>query len=152
MEHLLKLKAIQKEISLHGTKEFPVRKGYQAEKVFVVLSCDMEGRLARIEFFGSAEMKEKVGQYDYSAFSKGSSGQEAAGNCWIPCLHKAVVFLPGGENVTETRRIDNLEVNKPIADMMFNAEIFFKDIDFVGEFKDTYRATRSARGAAGALP
>ena len=132
MEHLLKLKAIQKEISLPGTKEFPLRKGYQAEKVFVVLSCDMEKRLIRIEFFDSAEMKEKTGQYDYSAF------QKVDDNCWISCLQKAVIFLPDGETVTETRHITNFEANKPIADSMFNADIFFKDVEFVSEFDQTY--------------
>lgn len=131
MEHLLRLKGTP-ETPLPATEEFPLRRGYQTEKLFVVLSCDNDGKLVRIEFFKSPEMKEKTAQYDYSVF------QKAVDNCWISCLQKAVVFLPGDEDVTETRRIDNLEVNKPIADMMFRVDIFFKDVDFVDEFKDTY--------------
>lgn len=142
MEHLLKLKQTA-ETSLPGTPELPLRKAYQTGKVFVVLSCDTEGRLTQIEFFKSPEMKEKTAQYEYSAFRKAAdratrSARGAAGNCWMPCLHKAVVFMPDGEKVTETRRINNLEVNKPIADRIFAADIFFKDVDFVSDFSKTY--------------
>jgi outer membrane lipoprotein-sorting protein len=131
MEHLIKLKTLQ-ETRVPGTAEFPERRSYQSTKVFVVLSCDTNGRPARIEFYKTADMDKKTGEFNYSAYFKVSD------NCWIPCLHKAVLFGPGGEQVTETRRIDNLEVNKPIADKMFSADLFFKDVDFVPEFKDTY--------------
>ncbi|MDD4869978.1 MAG: hypothetical protein PHR77_05410 [Kiritimatiellae bacterium] len=131
MEHLYKLKDLS-ETSLPGTSDFPVRKSYQASKVFVVLSCDANGRAVQIEFFKSSDMKEKTAQFKYSDFYKVSD------NCWIPRLHKAVVSMPDGEKVTETRRIDNLEVNKPIADKIFSADLFFKNLEFVSDFKETY--------------
>lgn len=131
MEHLRKLIDIQ-ENELPATPEFPVRKSYQAPKVFVVLSCDTNGCPVQFEFFKAPDMKEKTAQVNYSSFTKVSD------SCWIPCLHKTIIFVAGGDKVTETRRIDNLEVNKPIADNMFSADLFFQDIEFVADFKDTY--------------
>jgi hypothetical protein len=126
MEHLTQLKELP-ETTLPPAAGFAESMGYQSEKVYVVLSCDSEGRLARIEFFKSSEMKEKNAQYDFSAF------QEAAGDIWIPCVHKAEVFLPNGEKIVETRRISNLAVNEPISDRMFDAQSFFKDVELVEE-------------------
>jgi len=131
MEHLKKLTGIRED-HLQPTFEFPIRRSYQAPKVFVVLSCDTNGCPAQFDFYKAPDMKEKTAQVNYSSFQKVSD------NCWIPCLHKSVIFMPGGNNVTETRRIDNLRVNEPIADSMFSSEIFFKDIEFVSNFKDTY--------------
>jgi outer membrane lipoprotein-sorting protein len=131
MEHLLKLRNL-KETAMPAEPDLPTRRSYQAERVFVILSCDAESRPTKIEFFKSSDMKEKVAQYTYSMFQKVSD------NCSIPCLHKAVVSLPDGTQLTETRRIDNLEVNKPVAPNMFSADLFFKDIEFVPEFKNTY--------------
>ncbi|QTA92659.1 LolA family protein [Desulfonema magnum] len=131
MENLLKLRGLP-EISLPATDEYPIRKAYQAEKAYVVLYCDNSERLIKIEFFDSSEMKKSIAHYNYSAFQKANE------HCWIPCLHKAVISLPDGEEMTETRRINNLEVNKPVADRMFKAGIFFKDVEFVGDFEKMY--------------
>jgi hypothetical protein len=131
MEHLLKLKDIPETV-LEGTTDLPVRRGYQAPKVFVVLSCDKDGKLTRIEFYSAADMQKKTAEYEYAFF------QKITETCWIPCLHKAVLYLPSGDRAEETRRINNLEINKPIAPALFEHLPFFKDIEFTDEFEKTY--------------
>lgn len=130
MEHLMKLRGVP-EKDMDATPEFPVRRGYEAEKVFVVLSLDATGRLVRIEFYSTPSMTEKTAQYDYSAF------QEVAGGAWVPCLHKGA-FNVGGVASEETTRVDNLVVNEPIAPNLFVAGPFFKDVEFVDEFERMY--------------
>jgi outer membrane lipoprotein-sorting protein len=130
MDHLMKLRGIP-ETNLAATAEFPVRRGYASEKVFVVLSLDATGRLARIEFYATPEMKTKTGQYDYSAF------QEALPGVWIPCLHQGTFRIAGVES-KETSRVDNLSVNKPIAPNLFEPGPFFKGVEFVDDFGKIY--------------
>ncbi|MFH0952866.1 MAG: hypothetical protein V1873_00900 [Verrucomicrobiota bacterium] len=130
MDHLLKLRGVA-EKDLDGTPEFPVRKGYETAKVFVVLSLDATGRLARVEFFTSPEMKDKTGQYDYSAF------REVLPGVWIPCLHQGTFRIAGSES-KETSRVDNLSVNQPIAPSLFDPGPFFKGVEFVDEFGKIY--------------
>jgi hypothetical protein len=47
--------------------------------------------------------------------------------------------LPGGETVTETRRVDDLAVNKPIPQGLFNPNAFFKGVEFVDDLMKTYQ-------------
>lgn len=131
MDHLMKLKGIA-ETNLEPTAEFAERKGYDTGKLFVVLSTDMTGRLARIEYFSSPAMKETTLQCDYSEF------QPVAGGAWMPCLHRAILKMAGVES-KETSRIDNLSVNQPIPPNLFVAEPFFKDVEFVDSFEEIYR-------------
>ncbi|MBN1674378.1 MAG: hypothetical protein JXR37_25245 [Kiritimatiellae bacterium] len=131
MEYLLRLRDLREE-ALEGTETFPVRRGYQAEKRFIVLNCDTEGRLARIDFYESAEMRKRTGSCEYDAF------QQVAPGCWIPCLHKETV-LELDEPVTTTRRISNLVVNQPVAPGLFDPKAFFKDVEFTGDFHKTYQ-------------
>lgn len=126
MDHLIKIKDTP-EAELPAAGEFPVRRGYDMGRLFVVLSLDAEGRLARLEFFDSAEMKNKTAQYDYSAF------QPAAAGAWIPCLHQGSVWA-GGVETRETVRLDNLAVNQPIPANLFVAAPFFKGVEFVDDF------------------
>ena len=130
MEHLLRLRNTP-ETSIPSTEEFPVRKGFQKENLFAVLSCDNLGRLISIEFFKSSDMKEKTGIYTYSEFTKIDD------DCYVPCLHKGVLFMPDGEEVSETRVITNFEANKPIPDKMFDPSLFFKNIEFTGDFVES---------------
>ncbi len=125
MEHLLRLRGVP-EVALEGTSEFPVRRGYETARLFVVLSADGEGRLARIEFFSSREMSRQKAQYDYSGF------QEVAEGVWIPCLHKAELS-EAGLKVEETTRVSNLSVNSPVPGDLFKADAFFTDVEFVAE-------------------
>ncbi len=131
MEHLLRLRGVA-ETNLPGTDDFPVRRGYSAEKVFVVLSLDKEGRLARVEFFSGPDLKTQTARYDYSAF------QEPIPGVWFPCLHQAVASLEGVES-RETTRVNNLSVNTPIAPSLFVAAPFFKKVRFASSFEDIYK-------------
>jgi hypothetical protein len=131
MDHLVKLKGVA-ETNLEATAEFPERKGYDTGKLFVVLSMDATGRLARIEFFATPEMKETTLQCDYSDF------QQVAGGSWIPCLHRSFLKMAGMES-KETTRVDNLSVNQPIPANLFVAGPFFKDVEFVDSFDAIYR-------------
>jgi hypothetical protein len=130
MEHLMKLRGVA-EKDLDATPEFPVRTGYETEKVFVVLSLDAEGRLARIEFYATPAMAHRTAQYDYSGF------RQVAGGAWVPCLHKGA-FTVGGVETKETVRVDNLAVNEPIAQGLFVAGPFFEGVEFVDEFDKVY--------------
>ncbi|MFC1497151.1 outer membrane lipoprotein carrier protein LolA [Verrucomicrobiota bacterium] len=131
MDHLLRLKETAEE-TLKPEQNFPVKKGYQADKNFVVLSLDAKGRLARIEFFNSSEMRNKTAQYDYSNFN------EVLPDLWIPCLHHATARI-GDIESEETVRITNLTANKPIAKSLFIAAPFFKKVEFVDNFEDVYK-------------
>jgi len=131
MDHLMKLKGIA-ETNMEPTVEFMERKGYDTGKLFVVLSMDATGRLARIEYFPSPAMKETTLQCDYSDFL------QVAGGVWVPCLHRAVLKV-GGVESKETTRVDNLSINKPIPSNLFVAGPFFKDVDFVDSFEAIYR-------------
>lgn len=130
MDHLHRLQGLP-ETDLAATGEFSVRKGYQKDSLFVVLSLDAQGRLARIEFFRDAAMNEKTGEYRYSAF------QEVLPGVWIPCLHEGT-FDAAGVTTKETSRIDNLAVNQPIAENLFVAGPFFQKVKFVDSFEKIY--------------
>ena len=108
------------------------RRGYAAAKTFVVLSLDASNRLIRVEFFATAEQRQKTAQYDYSAF------QEVAPGAWIPCLHKGVFNLGGVESY-ETTRVNNLAVNQAIPPKLFDHDLFFQKVEFVGSFEEIYK-------------
>lgn len=131
-EHLILLENLP-EKTLEADRNFPVRKAYPAEKVYVVLCMDTLNRLAKIEFYKSDEMRQKTAEYNYSEFYKVSD------DCWIPQLHKSVMYMPDGETISETRIIDNLEVNKPIPESLFQANLFFENVEFVDDFDKTYQ-------------
>lgn len=131
MDHLLRLKGVP-ENSMEPEKDFPVRKSYDAGKVFAVLSMDPEGRLARIEFYPSKEMKEKTAQYDYSQF------QEALPGVWIPTLHR-VSYSQGGVDASESSRVDNLRINPSVNPDLFDPGRYFVNIKFASTFDEIYR-------------
>ncbi|MBI3986590.1 MAG: hypothetical protein HY343_06705 [Lentisphaerae bacterium] len=130
MEHLTRFRNAPETV-LESTPELPVRRGYKTEKVYVVLGCDADGRLARLEFFRADDMKDKVAVYEYSQFTKVSD------DCWIPCLQKGVMLEPAMA-AQETRRIGNLIVNQPIAAGLFDAKSFFKGVEFTADFDSTF--------------
>jgi hypothetical protein len=130
MDHLMRLAGAAAR-PMDPTEEFPQREGYDAENCFAVLSLDAVGRLARIEVFTAADMKQKTAEYAYSAF------KEAAPGVWIPCLHQVTAWT-GGVETRETSRIDNLAVNPPIAGALFIAEPFFRGVPFTASFDEIY--------------
>ncbi|MFA5044262.1 MAG: hypothetical protein WC381_00590 [Kiritimatiellia bacterium] len=126
MEHLLRLRGVT-EIPLAGVPGYPVRRGYARERVFVVLACDAEGRLARIEFFKTPEMKDLTALVEYGDFKK------VTDTCWLTGLQQGTAYF-GAKTVRETRRFDNLVVNKPITAGLFDAAAFFPKVDFTDDF------------------
>lgn len=130
VEHLLNIGAAA-EIDLPATGEYPVRKGYQTERLFVVLSMDTQDRLAGIEFFATSEMQQKNAQYTYSNFVEPVAG------VWLSTLHEAIVWVNGNE-INETTRISNLAVNRTIAPSLFKPANFFKGVDFASRMEDIY--------------
>lgn len=130
MDHLLRLRGVP-EIDMEPEDGFLVRKGYQADKTFVILSLDSKRRLARIEFYTSPRRKEKTAQYEYGQFKEVLSG------VWIPCLHNATRKIRNSES-KETVRITNLTVNEPIAKSLFVPGPFFKNVQFVDNFADIF--------------
>jgi outer membrane lipoprotein-sorting protein len=133
MEHLLRLQGIP-ESSLAPLPDFPLRRGYEAGKVFAVLSCDRGERLARIEFFSSSAMTNEVARYEYSEFV------EAGEDCWFARLHKAVLRLPEGEQVTEVRRVSGLKLDEPADDSLFDPAPYFAGVTFTNDFRMTYES------------
>jgi outer membrane lipoprotein-sorting protein len=131
VEHLAKLRGLP-EVHLPPGSAGEVRRGYQAERVFVVLAVDARQRLTQITFYKTPRMEEITAVYRYDDHT------EAAPGCWIPLRHKATVYLPDGERIEETRRIGKLAVNEPIAATLFQADLFFQDVEFVSEFTNTY--------------
>lgn len=127
VEHLLRIQDCP-EKALPGTEELPVRRSYSAAGLTVILSCDPDGRLVHVDFFKTPAAKELVARYTYSSFVK------SAGGAWVPCRHRAELFLANGEKVTETRRIDNLVLDKPVAAALFDHSIFFRGVEFVNDF------------------
>jgi len=130
MEHLLRLRNCAETV-LPATREFPLRCAYDASPLTVVLCCDARERPLRIEFFRSPAMKDSVARYDYDDFLE-------ADGCWLARVSKAVMTLPDGRRVHETRRIDNLRVNQPVEDSIFAVERFFEGVEFTNDFKMTY--------------
>jgi len=130
LEHLHNLRDLP-EVEIPPIDNEPVRRGYQTKGVFVVLSCDSEGRLVGVRFFETRAMRERIAEYTYAAF------QQVSTDCWIPCLHRGALLLSDGTRVEEVRRISNLTVNLAIAERMFDAGVFLKNVSFVDDFEKT---------------
>lgn len=128
MEHLARLQGVDEQV-LDKTQEFPVRRGYQTEHVYVVLSCDSHGRLKQIEFFKSGDRKERTALYKYEDFI------DVAEDCYLAGVQRAEILMDG-EIIYETRRFDNLQFNKPVDPVVFDAKEFFDDLEFVSDFSE----------------
>ena len=128
LDHLQQMEGLT-EKDFPPTDEFPTRKAYEAEHVFVILSCDDKNRLARLEFYDSPDMKIKLGDYLYSSFVR------VCDDCWIPRKHVIHRWLPQEEiDVTETVRVDALRVNEEIEAAKFDASLHFKGVRFSDDF------------------
>ena len=125
--NIIELLAGATEVPLDPTSEFPTRAGYDNGKSFAVLSLDPQGRLARYELYGSRAMTDLATRTDFSAF------QEILPGVWIACLQQSKVTLAGLDR-TETTRIDNLVANSDLPASLFQAEAFFKGVEFVDSF------------------
>ncbi len=130
MEHLVKLRGIADE-ELEGDETYPVKRGYQAEKVYAVLSLDAEGRLALIEFFASANRKIKTAEYRYRGFVEATPG------VWVSGLIEATLWINRDE-IRETSRLSNLTVNEPVAASLFVPDNFFEGVEFTSRLEEIY--------------
>lgn len=130
MDHLLRLRGMA-ETNLPATSAFPIRKGYNTGKMFALLSLDASNRLARIEMFTAPDLKQTIARIDYGNFT------EAAPGIWLSRLHQSTMWL-GGTESKETSRFDHLAVNQPIAQNLFKAALYFKDIEFAPSFELMY--------------
>lgn len=114
------------EIELPPTDEWPLRRGYDADRHFVVLSMDAQNRLRRLDSYESAEMKSHRGEIIYDNFV------EAVPGGWIPRLHRSRI-LDGEIEIREIRRFSNLEVNGTIAPERFDAGLLKNISEWVDE-------------------
>ena len=126
MDHLMRLKGTPEE-EMEGSAEYPVRRGYASGAGYLVLALDAQQRLARIELFSGEDRSSPSATFAYSRFA------EAVPGVWIPQLHVASVRVEG-ETVEERIRIENLRVNQPIAERLFDAAAFFAGVEWVDDF------------------
>lgn len=130
MDHLLRLRGI-KEIELAPELDWPVRRGYDTDKVYAELRVDSQGRLGRIDLFTGVDRGKPTAKFFYRDFYEPLPG------VWIPRLHETELNT-GGKTSRETTRFDNLKVNEPIAPVLFVAAPFFKGIQFENSFDKIY--------------
>lgn len=129
-EHLLRLKGVAEE-ELPGTAEFPVRRGYQAERIYAVLCLDASNRLARLEFYRDAGRQDLVAHYRFIQF------EEKAGVPFV--LRQEAVLRTGEVEAHETTQVLRLEVNQPQPGLLFQPDRFFKKVTFTGDMKEIYK-------------
>ncbi len=130
MDQLLRLKGLPEQ-ELPASEAAPVRRGYLAAKVYVVVEVDAQGRLSALEFYTGADRAQRTARYDYSAYT------ELAPGLWFPLLHKTRV-TQGGVESDETTRISNAVVNQPIPDGLFLPATFFPGVEFTDNLDDIY--------------
>jgi hypothetical protein len=130
MDQLMRLRGLPEQ-ALPATASAPVRRGYQATRVYVVLEVEASGRLAAVEFYSGPDLAQRSGRYEYSAYT------ELAAGLWFPLLHKAQL-QQGGVESEETTRLSNAVVNQPIPEGLFLAAPFFKNVEFTDNLDEIY--------------
>lgn len=130
MEHLVRVRSLPETILMPDENGWQ-RTAYRGTNVYAVLTTDAQGRLHRLDVYPSEDAEAPIGEYRYENFV-------AAGDAWIPLLHRGMAHLPDGGEVTETRIIDNLRVNEPITPDTFDPSRFFTNVTFTAEFMDTF--------------
>lgn len=128
MEHLYRLQGLA-EVELAGEGAYPIRRGYETERLFVVLHADDAYRLGRIELYESSDRTRLAVEIDFDAF------EEVVDGVWIPMRHQSRSVL-GAIEVRETTRFSNFSANEPIPQHLFNAAAFFSDVQWVDQFED----------------
>jgi len=131
MKHLFKIDDAEED-ELPATEEFPVRRGYRVGEVYVVLSLGPKEKLQQVEYFDSPEMEKRILRTEYRNFEEVLPGVE------IPCYHATELKFQGIEK-TEDVQFLNMQVNKPIAKGIFDPDVYFEDVEFVGSFDEIYK-------------
>lgn len=130
MDQLLRLRGLPGQ-ELPAREGVPVRRGYQAAKVYVVLELNADDRLAAVEFYTTSEMVQRTARFEYGAYT------ELAPGLWFPLVHKARVQQGAAES-EETTRVGNPAVNQPIPAGLFQPAAFFKGVEFTDNLDDIY--------------
>lgn len=130
MDQLLRLQGLPEQ-ELPATEAAPVRRGYQAEKVYVVVEVDGAQRLAAVDFYTGSDLAQRTARFEYSAYT------EVVPGVWFPLLHKVRV-QQGGVESEETTRVGNPVVNQPIPEGLFLPAAFFKGVEFTDNLDDIY--------------
>ncbi len=128
MDHLFRLADVPEE-HLPGTDDYPVRRAYTTDTLYVVLEADATNRLRRLSLYDGDQRDEPTGEISLESF------EEVQDGVWIPMLHRSR-FNVGGVTHTETMRLGNYTVNAPIPDHLFDASAFFTDVQWVDRFED----------------
>jgi hypothetical protein len=129
MEHLLRIGGAPETVLPGELDDFPVRRAYATDTLYVVLHADADLRLGRIELFDGPDQRTQAGQIDFEAFD------EVIDGVWIPMVHRGRFQVGGSEN-TETTRISNYAANAPMPQHLFQAESFFRDVTWVDSFDE----------------
>lgn len=131
MNHLLEI-GNAPEDELPPTEAYPVRRGYRTDKPYIVLSLDEKGRLCRVEYFETPEMRTRVLGASFSGFFEPEPG------AWISRLHE-VEFNMHGIEKRDTVQFVNMVVNEPLAEKLFEPGLYFDDLEFVDDFEKIYK-------------
>lgn len=131
MNHLLEI-GNAPEDELPPTENYPLRRGYRTDKPYIVLSLDEKGRLHRVEYYETPEMRTRVLDTTYSDFFEPEPG------VWISRLHQGEFHMHGIEK-RDTVQFINMIVNEPLAEKLFDPGLYFGDLEFVDEFDLIYK-------------
>ena len=124
LEHVIRLQDTA-ETELPASVEHPIRRGYATPKVYVVLCANRDERIERIEFYRQADLKERTGQCEYRDFVREAGA-------WFARIEKTSLDRKG-DPVSETRIVESIVVNGPVADSLFRPDAFFDNVEFVSE-------------------
>jgi len=129
MDHLLRLEGLPEE-ELPKTKEGWVQLGYQAPKNYVVVTLDKPLRVSQIDFYSTSARTERSASFKYSDF-------EQVGEAWISKRRNGTIQIQGAESF-EISEFKNVQINQALPQDLFDPSIYFKDIEFSGNFDDIY--------------
>lgn len=125
LEYLLPLQGLPEDI-LESLPDQPVRRGYQTDKLYIVLATDNSNRLTQIAFYQDNTLKERTALVTYDKFIR------VTDNCWLSSFQRLETKLQDSK-LDETRHFSNVEVNQPLADGLFNPANFFKEMEIIRE-------------------
>lgn len=108
---------------LPALPEYPKRASYTSDASVVVVEIDSLGRICRLKVSDSANPEKEIISVDYSDWI------EALPGVWLPKLVKTI-SSKGPLVVTDILRLDNISVNTPIAQGLFNPDGFFEGVKF----------------------
>ncbi len=124
-EQLLRLRGLP-EIELPPTAEFPVRRAFHppAPHPYTIVSLDVEGRVARVEYFEDERADRPALTTDYSGWQRTPEG------VWLAAVQRTTARGRDGETVVETLRLSGFAVNTEIEPERFDPTRWAKGVRF----------------------